>query len=139
MIKTRYVLVTNVGTNNAITLFSVGQITRNPLIDVDRENQTIIIIEVEANDTVFNSTTDVIITVLDINDNFPKFFPYNHTEFLPENNGTDQRNAYNGSYIIGFSAIDADEGLNAELTYETIDSSDKFQIDSTSVSNFRFF
>lgn len=117
-----------------MTLFSVGQITRNLLIDVDRETQTIITIEVEANDTVFTSTTQVKITVLDINDNSPVFIPNTNTIYLQENNGTDEDNIYNSSFIIWLNASDADEGPNAEMTYTIINNFHKFQIDSFTVS-----
>ncbi|VDI43587.1 Hypothetical predicted protein [Mytilus galloprovincialis] len=109
---------------------NTGQITRNPLIDVDRENHTTIEIEVEANDTCFTNTTTVIITVLDINDNFPVFDPYNNTINLQENNGTDQNDIYNSYRIIWFNASDADAGPNAELTFKIIDGFHKFHIDS---------
>ncbi|VDI57891.1 Hypothetical predicted protein, partial [Mytilus galloprovincialis] len=109
---------------------ATSQITRNLLIDVDRESQTIIDIEVEANDTVFTSTTQVKITVLDINDNSPVFFPNTNTIYLQENNGTDEDNIYNSSFIIWLNASDADEGPNAEMTYTIINNFHKFQIDS---------
>ncbi|XP_063446624.1 cadherin EGF LAG seven-pass G-type receptor 2-like [Mytilus trossulus] len=114
----------------AISQTATSQITRNPLIDVDRETQTIIDIEVEANDTVNTSTTQVKITVLDINDNSPVFLPYNNTVYMQENNGTDQNDIYNSTFIILLNASDADEGSNAELTYTIINDFHKFQIDS---------
>lgn len=120
--------------------FFVGQISRNSLKDVDRERTPFFYIEVEANDTVFTNTTEVFITVLDVNDNSPIFRLTSFNDVLIENNGTDEENIYNNTCIVWFNASDLDEGPNAMLTYNlTNDFESKFKIDSSTVSYFKHY
>ena len=73
-------------------------------------------------------------TILDVNDNTPTFQEHTSIVYLLENNGTNQTPCYNNTFIADLNATDIDEGPNAELTYKLINSDNKFQIDSSTVS-----
>ena len=109
-------------------------ITRDRSKDIDRETCQTIVIEILANDTVYNGTTEVNMTILDVNDNTPTFQEHTSIVYLLENNGTNQTLRYNNTFIADLNATDIDEGPNAELTYKLINSDEKFQIDSSTVS-----
>jgi hypothetical protein len=109
-------------------------ITRYWSKDIDRETCQAIVIEILANDTVYNGTTEVDMTILDVNDNTPTFQEHTSIVYLLENNGTDQSLRYDNTFIADLNANDIDEGPNAELTYKLINNYNKFQIDSFTVS-----
>jgi len=109
-------------------------ITRNRSKDIDRETCQTIVIEILANDTVYNGTTEVDMTILDVNDNTPTFQEHTYIVYLLENNGTNPTLCYDKKFIADLNATDIDEGPNAELTYKLINSDSKFQINSSTVS-----
>lgn len=92
---------------------STGQITT--VKDLDRENTTQYTLEVEAKDTSEKlATLKVIINVIDVNDNHPVFKPggfiVDYREQSPK-----------GTSIMTVSAIDADEGVNAEIRFSIVE------------------
>lgn len=109
-------------------------ITRDRSNDIDRETCQTIVIEILANDTVYNGTTEVDMTILDVNDNTPTFQEHTYIVYLLENNGTNQTLCYHNRFIADLNATDIDEGPNAELTYKLINSEQHFQINSSTVS-----
>ena len=61
-------------------------------------------------ETRMNSTVNVTITILDVNDNIPEFTDTSYTAYVPEN-------ATAGTEIITLSTSDADSGENKEVQY----------------------
>jgi len=96
---------------------------------LDRELQHKYILTVEAKDKgipSMNSTTTVEVLVIDTNDNPPVFTKPVYTAPVPEN-------AFGGFQVIRVTALDADEGNNAAVTYNIIDGADgKFIIEGSS-------
>ncbi|XP_038157745.1 protocadherin alpha-8-like isoform X8 [Cyprinodon tularosa] len=98
---------------------------------LDREKQPTIKLTVTALDggnPPKSGTAQIIITVLDINDNSPVFSSSLYKARISENISV-------GSTVIVLSAVDADEGINAEIQYSLRTKGqdqvlDLFQIDS---------
>ncbi|KAK3586248.1 hypothetical protein CHS0354_015273, partial [Potamilus streckersoni] len=91
---------------------------------LDREKTPKYILNVKATDGLNWNVTNVIIHILDVNDNCPKFYTQNFEYPIPEN--TIPR-------VIGnFSAFDLDDGENGNVTIFMNDSSlfDSFSVDS---------
>ncbi|XP_071495031.1 protocadherin Fat 1-like [Diadema antillarum] len=77
---------------------------------LDREVKDSYRLNVTATDGLFADTTQVVITVTDINDNSPVCLQTLYTENIRENLPV-------GHYILHVTATDADIGSNAEITY----------------------
>uniref|UniRef100_A0A914YF43 Cadherin n=1 Tax=Panagrolaimus superbus TaxID=310955 RepID=A0A914YF43_9BILA len=94
---------------------------------LDRETRSSYTVEIEAIDggqPALAGTFILFITILDVNDNAPIFV----NPFL---NVTIDTNGKENEIIARMSAIDADIGLNAELSYALVDTvTDQFEIDS---------
>ena len=75
----------------------------------------------------FATTAQVQITLTDINDNRPVFYPRNYSKNIRENTPTNEE-------IITVQASDEDSGEFGKVSYSIINGNDdgKFQIDSIS-------
>ncbi|XP_041976287.1 cadherin-23 [Aricia agestis] len=110
-----------------------GVIQVAPNKTLDRERQSVLRLEVEAYDTPnggadrLKATTTVLVDVLDVNDNDPKFDKDLYIAVVPEN-------AQIGMSILKMTAMDPDEGLGGEIKYELVDEGDAnglFTLDAT--------
>ncbi|XP_071382515.1 protocadherin beta-16-like [Centroberyx affinis] len=80
---------------------------------LDREKQPVhklILTAVDGGDPVRSGTSEITVTVLDINDNAPQFERQVYEANVSEN-------AVHGTEILHVKATDADEGLNGEIEY----------------------
>ncbi|XP_075066079.1 protocadherin gamma-C5-like isoform X27 [Mixophyes fleayi] len=96
--------------------------------NLDREKISQYTIELTASDLgspPLYSKTAVILSVSDINDNAPTFTQSTYTAFIKENSDP-------GTFLCTVSAIDLDEGVNADLVYSILEN----DIDDSSVSSF---
>ncbi|ESN96612.1 hypothetical protein HELRODRAFT_150274, partial [Helobdella robusta] len=66
-----------------------------------------------------NTSREIVIRVLDINDNIPNFLQSSYSADVEENNNE-------GSAVLKVSAVDIDEGPNAEITYSIEDDISNF-------------
>ena len=94
---------------------------------LDREKKPVYNIVVQAQDSGLRqrltSTSSVIITLNDINDNFPEFIPRLQTVRVREDLPV-------GTVITTLTAHDLDEGQNGKVTYKLVDGAgNKFQVD----------
>lgn len=99
---------------------------------LDRENRSLHSLTIQAEDsglkTKLASTTTVLITITDINDNIPSFVPDKYLVRVREDLPV-------GAIITTVTARDTDEGDNRKLTYSFAEGTDQhFEIDSTSGS-----
>ncbi|XP_042241862.1 fat-like cadherin-related tumor suppressor homolog [Homarus americanus] len=62
------------------------------------------------------------VLIVDVNDNAPEFSRVSYSLHLPEN-------TRNGTSVAQLSAQDADEGLNAQITYELVTDVEEFTVD----------
>ncbi|XP_063862581.1 fat-like cadherin-related tumor suppressor homolog isoform X4 [Scylla paramamosain] len=69
-----------------------------------------------------SASRNLTVKVIDVNDNAPEFNRVSYSLHLPEN-------TRNGTSVAQLSAQDADEGLNAEVTYELVSDVDEFMVD----------
>lgn len=87
---------------------------------LDRERQSVLVLEVEARDTPaggqqqLKSSAKILIDVLDVNDNAPHFDKDHYTAVVPENVPV-------GILVTKLTASDPDEGLGGEIQYEVVD------------------
>jgi hypothetical protein len=84
------------------------------VVELDREKIPMYEIQVLAKDQGFppqSSTSTIFLKVLDINDNFPIFYPQRYVETI-----NDDMRA--GTNILQLKAIDLDEGDNAKIIYK---------------------
>ncbi|XP_077869641.1 LOW QUALITY PROTEIN: cadherin-23 [Saccoglossus kowalevskii] len=90
---------------------------------LDREAENIYRFLVTAIDIGgLNSSAEIVVNIVDVNDNSPVFTPSNMTVFIPEN-------VVGGHVVMEVLAIDADIGLNQEVTYRVESGGqDKFTI-----------
>lgn len=94
---------------------------------LDREKEPVYNIVVQAEDSGLrqrlSSTSSVVITLIDINDNFPEFIPRLQTVRVREDLPV-------GTVITTLTAHDLDEGENGKVTYKLVDGAgNKFQVD----------
>jgi len=70
----------------------------------------------------------ITVTVTDVNDNHPRFYPSNYSQNI------DQNEAKQGREIVTVQATDADRGSYGEVTYRIVsgDGNGKFSINSKS-------
>ncbi|XP_050548978.1 protocadherin-like wing polarity protein stan isoform X2 [Daktulosphaira vitifoliae] len=95
---------------------------------LDRELQSGYLLTVSARDggnPSLSDTTDVEISITDINDNAPQFFNASYY-------GSVSEDALTGTSVLQVSASDADSGLNGRIKYALGDGVEAFVIDSTS-------
>ncbi|GBP73902.1 Cadherin-23 [Eumeta japonica] len=91
-----------------------------PNKSLDRERQSVLRLEIEASDTPrggneqLKGITNVLIDVLDVNDNAPRFEKDQYTAVVPENVPV-------GISVVNLTALDPDEGLGGEIKYELVD------------------
>lgn len=87
---------------------------------LDREKQSFLKFTVLAMDTPNGgplskkSTVNVIVDVLDVNDNAPRFLSKTYTVVVPEN-------VEILSSVVNVTAYDPDEGIGGEIKYEIVD------------------
>ncbi|XP_022163708.1 protocadherin-like wing polarity protein stan isoform X2 [Myzus persicae] len=95
---------------------------------LDREVQSGYLLTVTARDggnPPLSDTTDVEISITDINDNAPQFFNASYY-------GSVSEDAITGTSVLQVSASDADSGLNGRIKYALDDGVEAFVIDPTS-------
>uniref|UniRef100_A0A663MGM7 Protocadherin Fat 4 n=1 Tax=Athene cunicularia TaxID=194338 RepID=A0A663MGM7_ATHCN len=116
------------GGNSQFTINpSTGQIITSALLDREaRENYTLVVV---ASDGGFpgalSSSTSVLVSVADVNDNPPKFQHHPYVTHVPSPTTS-------GSFVFAVTVTDADAGSNAELHYSLMGkNSEKFHIDPT--------
>uniref|UniRef100_A0A8D0FG95 Protocadherin Fat 4 n=1 Tax=Strix occidentalis caurina TaxID=311401 RepID=A0A8D0FG95_STROC len=114
------------GGNSQFTINpSTGQIITSALLDREaRENYTLVVV---ASDGGFpgalSSSTSVLVSVADVNDNPPKFQHHPYVTHVPSPTTS-------GSFVFAVTVTDADAGSNAELHYSLMGkNSEKFHID----------
>ena len=107
---------------------STGRVTTKRKLD--REALSQYDITVEARDRgipPLSSTATVRLTVLDVNDNSPEFYPQQYFVAIPEDYPIE-------SSVLTISASDKDVGEHAEITYEltnSVDNDNTFEVNST--------
>ncbi|XP_030069273.1 uncharacterized protein LOC115476840 [Microcaecilia unicolor] len=80
---------------------------------LDRETQSthhLVLTAIDGGDPVRTGTSQILIKVIDVNDNFPIFSQEIYKVRLKEN-------APNNSFVVQVTANDQDEGANAQITY----------------------
>ncbi|XP_019956840.2 protocadherin-23 [Paralichthys olivaceus] len=82
---------------------------------LDHEERTEYTLTVWASDTIHQTTGEVTVQVLDVNDNAPVFTQVSYQVEMSELVSTD-------TLIMSVSAIDRDSGLNGEITYRLLSS-----------------
>jgi len=97
---------------------------------IDRETNESFSINVLASDGVDTSTSLVYVTVLDDNDNYPKFINFTHDVSIREGNFTDSPYP-----VIHIYATDEDIGPNGNVTYSLESNYNIFEINKYSVSS----
>uniref|UniRef100_A0A3B5AMI9 Cadherin domain-containing protein n=1 Tax=Stegastes partitus TaxID=144197 RepID=A0A3B5AMI9_9TELE len=106
------------GQDQVLNQFQIDSKTGAILVKVlqkalDREHDSVIkltLTAVDGGNPSQSGTSQIVITVLDINDNHPVFSRSLYKIQIPENLPT-------GSTVITLNATDADEGLNSEIEY----------------------
>ncbi|XP_078576868.1 protocadherin Fat 4-like isoform X2 [Branchiostoma floridae x Branchiostoma japonicum] len=92
--------------------------------ELDREMTDSYNITVKVSDGRFNATTQLIVTVQDVNDNFPVLNQTDYTFTIPEEESA--------SYVVGtISASDNDTGSNGDILYSIKPSSSDFSVDQS--------
>lgn len=100
-----------------------GLIQIAPGQTLDREKQSTIHLIVSAEDSPGKpsekrkSTTEIVITILDVNDNPPTFSQKTYSAVIPENSDLN-------SLVANLSASDPDEGPGGEIRFELLDEGD---------------
>ncbi|KAM4875299.1 protocadherin gamma-A5-like [Thomomys bottae] len=97
---------------------------------LDREKEAthnLLLTALDGGDPIHSSTSLIRVTVLDANDNAPRFSRSEYRVSVPENIPV-------GSRLLTLTATDADEGINGKVTYSFRNEEDKiaetFQLDS---------
>ena len=110
------------GGSDAFTIdANTGKISTRLVFDLEAENQpteyALVAVAEDKGTPVLSSTTDVLITIQDVNDNFPEVNDIeNNVQFHADNEA--------GTLITHVSATDADPGLNGQLVYGFYQASD---------------
>uniref|UniRef100_A0A8C3SRV4 FAT atypical cadherin 4 n=1 Tax=Chelydra serpentina TaxID=8475 RepID=A0A8C3SRV4_CHESE len=119
---------TLIGGNSQFTINpSTGQIITSALLDREtKENYTLIVVACDGGfPKALSSSTSVLVTVADVNDNPPKFQHHPYVTHIPSPTTS-------GSFVFAVTVTDADSGPNAELHYSLMGkNSEKFHIDPT--------
>nr|XP_056711917.1 protocadherin Fat 4 [Euleptes europaea] len=104
---------------------STGQIITSALLDREtKENYTLIIMAKDGGSPrSLSSSTSVLVTLADINDNPPKFQHHPYVTHIPSPTSS-------GTFVFAVTVTDADAGPNSELHYSLSGkNSEKFHID----------
>uniref|UniRef100_A0A803T2Y4 FAT atypical cadherin 4 n=1 Tax=Anolis carolinensis TaxID=28377 RepID=A0A803T2Y4_ANOCA len=114
------------GGNSQFTINpSTGQIITSALLDREtKENYTLIIVARDGGfPNALSSSTSVLVTIADVNDNPPKFQHHPYVTHIPSPTSS-------GTFVFAVTVTDADAGPNAELHYSLSGkNSGKFHID----------
>ncbi|XP_053381635.1 protocadherin Fat 4-like [Mercenaria mercenaria] len=108
--------------------FDIDQVTGvlTKIGPLDRETTSPVTLHITATDNgvpPLSSSTEVFVTVLDVNDNAPQLFNFKDEISIPENLSIN-------ALVLQVTAIDTDIGPNAHVTYQIEDEDDgKFKID----------
>ncbi|TKC47576.1 hypothetical protein EI555_011310 [Monodon monoceros] len=115
-----------IGGNSQFTINpSTGQIITSALLDREtKENYTLVVVACDAGSPEpLSSSTSVLVTVTDVNDNPPRFQHHPYVTHIPSP-------TLPGSFVFAVTVTDADFGPNAELHYSLSGrNSEKFHID----------
>ncbi|XP_060103362.1 protocadherin Fat 4 [Heteronotia binoei] len=104
---------------------STGQIITSALLDREtKENYTLFITAKDGGSPrSLSSSTSVLVTLADVNDNPPKFQHHPYVTHIPSPTSS-------GTFVFAVTVTDADTGPNAELHYSLLGkNSEKFRID----------
>ncbi|XP_078532937.1 protocadherin Fat 4 [Lissotriton helveticus] len=104
---------------------STGQIISSALLDREaRENYTLVVVATDGGSPhAMSSSTSVLVSVTDVNDNPPRFHHDPYVTHIPSPTPAD-------SFVFAVTVTDADSGPNAELHFTLKDRhSEKFHID----------
>ncbi|XP_019377369.1 PREDICTED: protocadherin Fat 4, partial [Gavialis gangeticus] len=117
-----------IGGNSQFTINpSTGQIITSALLDREtKENYTLVVVASDGGfPRALSSSTSVLVSVADVNDNPPKFQHHPYVTHIPSPTTS-------GSFVFAVTVTDADSGPNAELHYSLRGrNSEKFHIDPT--------
>ncbi|XP_036985754.2 protocadherin Fat 4 isoform X1 [Artibeus jamaicensis] len=115
-----------IGGNSQFTINpSTGQIITSALLDREtRGNYTLVVVSTDAGSPgALSSSTSVLVTVTDVNDNPPSFQHHPYVTHIPSPTPP-------GSFVFAVTVTDADIGPNSELHYSLSGrNSEKFHID----------
>ncbi|XP_057402717.1 protocadherin Fat 4 isoform X2 [Balaenoptera acutorostrata] len=115
-----------IGGNSQFTINpSTGQIITSALLDREtKENYTLVVVASDAGSPEpLSSSTSVLVTVTDVNDNPPRFQHHPYVTHIPSP-------TLPGSFVFAVTVTDADFGPNSELHYSLSGrNSEKFHID----------
>uniref|UniRef100_A0A8W4FHP9 Protocadherin Fat 4 n=1 Tax=Sus scrofa TaxID=9823 RepID=A0A8W4FHP9_PIG len=115
-----------IGGNSQFTINpSTGQIITSALLDREtKENYTLVVVASDAGSPEpLSSSTSVLVTVTDVNDNPPRFQHHPYVTHIPSPTPP-------GSFVFAVTVTDADVGPNSELHYSLSGrNSEKFHID----------
>ncbi|KAB0362081.1 hypothetical protein FD754_006237, partial [Muntiacus muntjak] len=116
-----------IGGNSQFTINpSTGQIITSALLDREtKENYTLVVVASDAGSPEpLSSSTSVLVTVTDVNDNPPRFQHHPYVTHIPSP-------TLPGSFVFAVTVTDADIGPNSELHYSLSGrNSEKFHIDT---------
>ncbi|XP_024906692.1 protocadherin Fat 4 [Pteropus alecto] len=115
-----------IGGNSQFTINpSTGQIITSALLDREtKDNYTLVVVASDAGSPEpLSSSTSVLVTVTDVNDNPPRFQHHPYVTHIPSTTSP-------GSFVFAVTVTDADIGPNSELHYSLSGrNSEKFHID----------
>ncbi|XP_066303811.1 protocadherin Fat 4-like isoform X2 [Branchiostoma lanceolatum] len=107
-----------------LTDASDGEVQVVTSTELDREMTDSYNITVKVSDGTYEATTQVIVTIQDVNDNFPVFNQTDYTYTIPEEETT--------PYAVGsISASDNDTGSNGDIQYSIQPASSDFSVDQS--------
>ena len=115
--------------NSVFDISNTGNIFLNPSVSLDREllaSYTINIVAIDTGTPSQTSNAGIVITVEDVNDNPPIFFPLSYSLSVSENIAV-------GDIVTMVVATDIDEGANMQISYSLFSGSEgNFIVDRTS-------
>ncbi|XP_015250318.1 PREDICTED: protocadherin gamma-B4-like, partial [Cyprinodon variegatus] len=91
-------------------LQDVEMVLQKPLDREKQEHMTLVLTALDGGEPHMSGTMIILITVLDVNDNAPRFTQQTYKAAVNENVPT-------GTVIFSVTASDADQGLNSKITY----------------------
>ncbi|XP_053317380.1 protocadherin Fat 4 [Spea bombifrons] len=118
----RYSLI---GGNSQFTINpSTGQIISSSMLDREMKDiYTLLVVATDGGSPALTSSTNVTITILDVNDNPPRFLHHPYVTYIPSPTPSD-------SFVFAVTVTDEDIGSNAELYFSLKGrNSNKFLID----------
>ena len=114
-------------TNSFMINSQSGEIT---IVGLNREAQQVHHLVIQATDRADPSRiaqAELMVTVLDVNDNFPQFLSTTYHATITEEDLMMSNHIYN---VLRVSATDLDEGSNSEITYSLTEPSSLFSVES---------